>query len=105
MKASKLIEVFRRDIRDTVKPYLVSDDAALLYLNEAQIEAARRARLITDSTSPVATASVSAGDPDVEIDPRVVSIRRIRLASKTEQLRKIQAREMDGKTWRRLTGR
>ena len=95
MKVSKLIEVFRRDIKDSVKPYLVSDDAALLYLNEAQIEAARRARLITDSTSMVATASVNAGDPEVSIDPRIVSIRRIRLASKTEQLRKMQAREMD----------
>lgn len=95
MKASKLIEVFRRDVLDTAKPYLVSDDAALFYLNEAQTEAARRARLITDSTSSVSTASVSAGDPVVEIDPRVVSIRRIRLTSKTEQLRKMQAREMD----------
>lgn len=95
MKASKLIEVFRQDILDTAKPYLVSDDVALFYLNEAQIEAARRARLITDSTSPVATASVSAGDPDVKIDPRIVSIRRIRLLSQPEQLRKAQAREMD----------
>lgn len=95
MNAAKLISTFRRDISDTVKPYFVSDESALLYLNEAQTEAARRARLIIDSTSPVSTASVSAGDPMVSIDPRIVSIRRIRLASQSEQLRKKQAREMD----------
>ena len=95
MNVAELFSAFRRDLKDTVKPYLVSDDSAFLYLNEAQTEAARRAHLLVSSTGPASTASVSAGDPIVDIDPRIIAIRRIRLASQSNQLRMSRVREMD----------
>lgn len=95
MNVSDLITAYRADIHDTTKPYLVSDDTALLYLNEAQIEAARRGHLLIDSTSEAAGASVLAGDPVVDIDPRIIAIRRVRLASQPLQLGKRRVREMD----------
>ena len=95
MNVTELFSAFRRDIKDTVKPYLVSDDSAFLYLNEAQTEAARRAHLLVSSTGPTSTASVSAGESIVDIDPRIIAIRRIRLASQSNQLRMSRVREMD----------
>lgn len=95
MNVTELFSAFRRDIKDTVKPYLVSDDSAFLYLNEAQTEATRRAHLLVSSTGPASTASVSAGESIVDIDQRIIAIRRIRLASQSNQLRMSRVREMD----------
>ena len=95
MNVSDLIDAFRSEINDTAKPYLVSPQTALRYLNEAQTEAARRAHLIVDSTNLVDGITVTPGDPLVDIDPRIIAIRRIRLDSRTEPLIKRQARGMD----------
>lgn len=95
MNVSDLIDAFRAEINDTAKPYLVSPQTALRYLNEAQTEAARRAHLIVDSTNLVDGITVTPGDPLVEIDPRIIAIRRIRLDSRTEPLIKRQSRGMD----------
>lgn len=95
MNVHELIRAFRVEISDIAKPYLVSDETALRYLNEAQLEASRRAHLLVDSTSPASQACVSLGDSVVSIDPRIISIRRMRLASETNQLRKVRSREMD----------
>lgn len=95
MNVAELIDAYRDETSDTAKPYFVSNATALRYLNEAQTEAARRAHLLIDSSSAVARASVSMGDPVVSIDSRVIAIRRLRLSSATNQLRKYRAREMD----------
>lgn len=97
MKRSDLIAEFRLDVRDTKKPYLISDDKAGNYLDEAHTEAARRARMLIDSTTDnLAVVPFSAGDPTVTLDKRIISVRRMRIVgSGGRPLTKMTIREMD----------
>lgn len=70
MNLSALIQRFRREADDKVKPYLWSDPDVTDYLNDAEAEAARRANLIRDSRE----IDVSAGDTTVEIGAAIYDI-------------------------------
>jgi len=84
MKLGKLIELLRQQLDDTAKPYLWSDIELIAYINEAEREACRRARLIVDSTtSAICSISISASTAKYALDSRVISIRRAKLASRT----------------------
>lgn len=92
----EIIDEYRRQTRDATAPYLIGNDEAISNFNEAQREAFRRARLCVDSTTPSITkVSVNAGDSIVSIDPRILSIRRARLESRSCPLKKRIVREMD----------
>jgi hypothetical protein len=81
MTLRDLIDLFRREVDDTVKPYLWSDAEATEYANDAQQEACRRARLIVDSTTTaICRVSATAGTALVPLDPRVIFVRRMRAA-------------------------
>lgn len=96
MKVLEIDREFRRQIKDQVKPYLVSTEQSLFFLNQAQSEAARRARLLVDSTTDeVARYALAAGDPLVMLSAKVISIRRARLASSARPLAKRTVRQMD----------
>ena len=95
MTLAELIRAFRDEIKDTIKPYLVSDDAARRYANQAQIEAARRARLLVDSSSDLCRIDYSAGEPVIDTDSRIVSLRRVRIETAARPLRLAKAAEMD----------
>jgi hypothetical protein len=52
MLLGALIEEFRRRVDDTAAPYLWSSDESVLFANAAEREAAVRAKLLEDSTTP-----------------------------------------------------
>ena len=95
MTLEEMLLAWRRRIKDTKRPYLVSDEDGLLFANQAQCEAARRARLLVDSQSPMCAIAISVGDPVIPIDPKIISIRRARLSSRSVPLRKRRVRDMD----------
>jgi len=96
MKVSEIMTIFRAEIKDKKKPYFVDEAMALSFLNQAQSEAARRARLLVDSrTQEICRVQVNAGEPVIDIDPRIISIRRARLASCSRPLVKRKVRDMD----------
>lgn len=95
MKLRELIDKFRQETGDIRKPYKVGDDYAILYANEGEAQACRRARLLVDSTSNVAQVVVNAGDPMVSISDSIISVRRLRLSSRAGILAKATVREMD----------
>lgn len=96
MNAGQVIKDWRDQTKQKSIPYLIDDSEAFSYLNEAQMEAARRGRLLIDSTtSGIAQVDVSSGSPVVDIDSRIISIRRIRLASSSRPLAKRTVRQMD----------
>lgn len=95
MNVRKILDSYRMAIRDTKVPYFVEDLDAIIYLNEAENEAARRASLLVDSTSPEVIYSVFAGDSVVQISSKIISIRRMILTSSSVPLKKRLAREMD----------
>lgn len=96
MKVSEIMTIYRTETRDSKKPYFVGDPLAMAFLNQAQSEAARRGRLLVDSKSQeICRVQVVAGEPVVDIDPRIISIRRARLASSSRPLVKAKVRDMD----------
>lgn len=74
-------------------------DAELVgYLNRAVDEACLRARLIEDTgKSPWGKISIVADKAEYEIDPRVLRIRRAKLASDTQPLSKVGYSDLDYK--------
>ena len=95
MKLIEILNEYRRQTQDRVKPYLIANEEAIIDFNEAQREAARRARLIVDSMSDVAQVPISAGESLVEISPKIISIRRMRLQSSSSKVTKRVVRDMD----------
>jgi hypothetical protein len=98
MTVGELIENMVRPRLDDVNgpPYLVSDPQMIVYANEAQIEAAIRARLLVDSTTAnVATISASANSWQYELDSRVAFVKRARFSSQSFNLKKRQTEWMD----------
>lgn len=96
MTLQEIITYFRDLAFDTatLNP-LWSDSLLAQFANEAQVEAARRARLFVDSSSVVTQIDVDAGDVSITLDPRVIFVRRVRLLSKTMPLQKIHAKDLD----------
>lgn len=84
MQLLDLIKLFRHEVDDTVAPYLWSDLEAIDYANDAQDEACRRARLLVDSTTPaLCRLTVPLADAGVvALDPRVLFVRRVRIAGR-----------------------
>jgi len=82
-----LRELLRQELDDTIKPYLWSDIELDAYLNEAEREACRRARLLVDSsTAAVCQISLAIGTATYARDSRIIAIRRMKLAGKIRPL-------------------
>lgn len=96
MNLRELVDAFREEIRDAKKPYLVSDPMAIRFANRSEVDAARRARLLVDSDrDDICKPDVIAGEPVVDIDSRIISLRRVRLNSVSTRLAKRTVRQMD----------
>lgn len=102
---------FRRDVFDTVAAkYLYSREDIARWYNEAEFEAAIRAKLIFDDSSPATELSLSAGDRLVELDPLIHEIERAWLVDSSGAVHYLIATdraELDRTDfrWRELTGR
>ena len=96
MKLREIVEVFRYEVDDLAEPFLWSDEELIDYANDAENEAARRGRLLIDSTTPaVRQIAVLAGTASYALDPRVIFVRRAKLASRTLILARRSQRDMD----------
>lgn len=96
MNLAALRELARIDLDDRVEPYLWTDEELDEAANDAVMEAARRARLLRDSTTPAITQiPLSAGQALVTLDPRVIRVDRARLASASSPLDLVLLRDAD----------
>jgi len=95
MTLGELISRFRREVKDTVKPYFCADEDIIAWLNEAEEEACRRAFLIVDSTSTASQLDIAAGDVGADLDPLVIFVRRATLQSTHRPLIPAVVRSMD----------
>ena len=95
MNASELIASYRDESHDKATPPFVKDERLLQFANEGEREACRRAHLLIDSSADFCVVSVSANEPLVEIDPRIINIRRAKLSISAYSLTPIRAEEMD----------
>lgn len=74
MVVSELRQVYRLQTNDINEPYLVDDETFLIYLNEAQCQAALRANLIYDNSSTFCTIPVLANKGIYPLDDRIYQI-------------------------------
>lgn len=96
MNVEQLEITYREDTGDKVAAkYLCSSEVFLLRLNEAQSEAARRSHMLVDSRSPLVELSAEAGCPIVQLDPRIIKVRRLTRDARRYPLRPISARDLD----------
>ena len=93
MTRGELRTAWRLRVADTVAPYLWSDPEFDEYFDEAHVEACRRAHLLVDSSSGLTQANISALERFVEIDPRIIFVRRARIGRRA--LQQATARDMD----------
>ena len=81
MTLEQLISAYRGDADDVKTPPFVSDEDLTDYANEAQDEACVRGRLLVDSTLRLTFSA--GGSPILDLDPRVISIRRVTWVGRT----------------------
>lgn len=76
MKVSDLEASFRTDVDDAAKPYLWPSDEFLIYLNEAEQEAAIRKKLLFEKVrSNICTINATVADGSVyKINPLIIEI-------------------------------
>lgn len=111
MNFDQLLKAAREDLSDTAgtrdKDHVLNSDLALRLFNEAIHEACRRARLLVDrSTTEICTYAVTAGDPVIALDPRIIKIRRANLASRPTPLTRRYTADMEERSpgWESHTG-
>lgn len=97
----------KQRFQDQAGSDLIEDDEWDEYANEADNEACRRARLLTDSTtSAICSIAVVAGTASYALDSRIIFVRRVKLASKSDPIRKIRLVDLDDQVpgWESATG-
>jgi hypothetical protein len=82
-------------VDDTATPYFWSDADILRHLNEAQVEACFRKRLLIDLTSAITSIAISNGTSVYSLDAKIIFIRRVKLASSSIPLAGVDYRDMD----------
>lgn len=91
----ELKDRLRRDLEDTVAPYLWSDDELMEYINEAMDEACIRAGMIRDSDSEVCEFVLRANQSKYDIDDRILRIKRVMIDGQKEPLEETNFDDLD----------
>jgi hypothetical protein len=86
---------FRQDCFDLKEPYLWSDVEVFHYMDAAQKMFCVKAGGIADASSDLTKATISAGDPWVSIDSRILAIRRASLASTGAKVELVSHEKLD----------
>jgi hypothetical protein len=103
----ELIVSARRKAFDLADPGKIPREEWIEYANEGEVEACRRARLLVDSTTPeLCQLDIVSGVATYDLDPRIIFVRRVKLASKSLSTPKIGYRQLDEQApgWETSTG-
>jgi hypothetical protein len=103
MNTQEILDLFRGLADDVGTPALWSNTVLLGFLNEAQLEAVRRTRMLEDQdTDEICEIAVVSGTAVYDVDPRVIFIRRVAIDDVETPLVKLDPRDLDKArpTWR-----
>ena len=95
MNLLDLHTVFRREMADTVEPYLWGDAECTEFANDALMEAVRRGLLIIDSTTTAICNIAYTTDPVLSLDYRVIAIRSALISGQSIPLERVTVDWMD----------
>ncbi len=98
-----LIAEYREESHDSGTPPFVSDAWLTRRANQAEQEACRRAGLLIESAHAMCNVSVSAGDPLVQIDSKIIDIKKARMSLGSEKLDPVTVSELP-MNWESDTG-
>jgi len=107
MLLSELISAARYRADDRVAPYLWSSAEWIEYANDAEREACRRARLITDSTTAaICQLTLVNATETYALDSRIQFIKRVKISSSTIPLKPASMLDLDEQRpgWQDETG-
>jgi hypothetical protein len=92
----ELMEQARIRLQDIKAGNLWSDPELTMFINAAQREACRRARLIVDSTTDEITLiTLQADTATYDLDPRIIFIRRAKLIGTSPTLFRVSYKDLD----------
>lgn len=87
MNSTGLLDYWRSQVIDQVRPYLWSDDDAFVYMNEAQLMFCRLSEGLPDSnTTEVCAVPIITGEITAETHPSILHFRRAYLVSTGQEL-------------------
>lgn len=96
MTFAELDRLVRQETTDTGGDLFIQDWQMFDYANEAECEACRRSRILTDSTTTaICQIPVVAGTAVYDVDARIIFVKRAIIAGATNPLRKISATTLD----------
>jgi hypothetical protein len=95
MDSLGLKDAFRLDVDDNVEPFLWSDELIATYADEAQKMFCRLTNGISDSSSPMCSVDIEAGEPTAALDKRILKVRRAMRASDARPITLVNVEEMD----------
>ena len=106
MNLRDLIDEFRWDAKDDGTPPFWSDAFLSRVASQAEQETCRRGALILDSSSPFCSISFGAGDDLLQLDSRILEIRRARLSGAGRRIYPITVAQLDrnNEQWESETG-
>jgi hypothetical protein len=86
MLSDELFDAFREDVKDTVAPYLWTDDEVYRYMNGAYKMFVRLIGGVADFTSDITQIAVTTGEVNAEVSPLILKFREARLSSSGRKL-------------------
>ena len=95
MTSDELYDLFRKDVVDTAKPYLWSDEEVFAYMNDAYFMFVRLTGGISDFTSDATSVSAAQGEPLAEIDPSILLVRMATLDPTGDTIKVINAQDVE----------
>lgn len=103
MNSTELLEYFRAQVVDEIRPYQWSDDEIIVFMNEAQLKFCRLTEGISDVSTPeVVNVPVTTGEILAETHPSILNFRMALLASTG---RKVEiTNHTDVVSWANYTG-
>jgi len=100
MNLQELIAAYRDESDDNEVPPLCTDERLTRFANEGQVEACRRALVLTDSTSALCTISYAADDATITLDPRILEVRSASIGNEEVRLRTVEQVSCSWPNWR-----
>jgi hypothetical protein len=96
MTLGELIKLFRQQADDGTSHPLWDDTELASWVNDAEVEACRRARLLVDSRSTsICQLTLAPTVDSYALDPRIIYLRRVKLATRALPLDGLDYRDMD----------
>lgn len=95
MTSDELYDLFRKDVVDTAKPYLWSDEEVFAYMNDAYFMFVRLTGGVSDFTSSATTVAALQGDPLAEIDQNILLVRMATLEPTGDTIKVINAQDVE----------